>query len=402
MGEFLDLIYHDFKYKLYVPGECNLEKESPLLVMLHGCGQNPEDFAIGTNMNTLAEKEKFLVLYPDMNQFFNPANLAAYNPYGCWNWFLDHNQHRGKGHPKQIYEIINEVKRTYKIDVDQIYAAGLSAGGSLACILGATYPDVFNGIGICAGLPYGAANVFFLTDPMAEGAKKSMEKGVPDPFECGNSAFKEMGEFKKKMRVIVFHGICDTIVHPINGQQVITQWAQTNFLVDGGIGQVDVTPDLIQSDIANGKSYTQHIYHDENDSPLLELWMIDQLGHTWSGGNPNGSYTDAQGPNASEILWSFFKNDSQQPEEKTIETLENKPTPTSLELPIHPQYPITTETTLDHPIESSVGTPIELPVTPQEESTEELTTESIEELTEETPKRNIFSTLLSKFRKKKK
>ena len=167
-----------------------------------------------------------------------------------------------------------------------MYAAGLSAGGSLACILGVTYPDVFNGIGICSGVAYDAANVFFLTDPMADEAKKRMEKGVPDPYACGNSAFQEMGEYKKKMRVIVFHGICDTIVHPINGQQVITQWAQTNFLVDGGgIGLADVTPALVKSDIINGKSYTQHIYHDGEGEPLLELWMIDQMGHTWSGGS---------------------------------------------------------------------------------------------------------------------
>ncbi len=391
MGEFIDLIYHDFKYKLYIPGELNLDKESPLMVMLHGCGQNPEDFAAGTNMNTLAEKEKFLVLYPDMNQFFNPTNITAYNPYGCWNWFLEQNQHRGKGHPKQINEIINEVKRTYKIDTNEVYAVGLSAGGSLACILGATYPDVFNGIGVCSGVPYGAANVFFLTDPMAEGAKKSMEKGVSDPHECGYSAFQEMGEFKKKMRVIVFHGICDTIVHPINGQQVIAQWAQTNFLVEGGIGHANVTPDLIESDIANGYSYTRHVYHDE-DIPQMELWMIDRLGHTWSGGNPKGSYTDALGPNASEIIWNFFNNHPQQQEENVIESSEEKPTPSQVELPEHSDHPTTTQTAPEQfiEIESPVKTSIELPDTPHEETPDE------------TPKRNIFSTLLSKFKKKKK
>ena len=307
MGEFLDFFYQDFKYKLYVPSEYQSDKETPLMVMLHGCEQDPDDFAAGTNMNTLAEKENFLVLYPDMNHLFNPSNPAGYNPFGCWNWFLDKNQHRGEGHPKLIYEIINEVKSKYRIDSSKVYAAGLSAGAALACILGVTYPDVFSGIGMCAGLAYDAANVFFLTDPMAKEAKKSMQKGVPDPYACGNSAFQEMGEFKKKMPVIVFHGICDTIVHPINGQQVIIQWAQTNFLVEGGIGRADVTPALVKSDIINGKSYTQHVYSDGDGEPLLELWMIDQMGHAWSGGSPNGSYTDPSGPNATEIIWNFFK-----------------------------------------------------------------------------------------------
>ena len=143
---------------------------------------------------------------------------------------------------------------------------------------------------------------------------------MPDPYACGNSAFQEMGEYKKKIRVIVFHGICDTTVHPINGQQVITQWAQTNFLVEGGIGLADVTPALVKSDIINGKSYTQHVYNDGDGEPLLELWMIDKMGHTWSGGSPNGSYTDPSGPNATEIIWNFFSKHQQQPEEKLIET----------------------------------------------------------------------------------
>ncbi len=346
LGEFQDFTYQNFKYKLYVPSEYNTDIETPLMVMLHGCEQDPDDFAVGTNMNTLAEQENFLVLYPNMNNLFNPSNPAGYNPYGCWNWFLDKNQHRGKGHPKLIFEIIEEVKNKYSIDSNKVYAAGLSAGGSLACILGVTYPDVFSGIGICSGLAYDAANVFFLTDPLAEDAKKSMEKGVPDPYVCGNRAFEEMGQFKKKMPVIVFHGISDTTVHPINGQQVITQWAQTNFLVEGGKGNVDVTPTLVKGDVINGKSYTQHIYCDGSGDPLLELWMIDKMGHTWSGGNPNGSYTDPSGPNASEIIWDFFTNNKPHTNEKLDENQVETPTESSIR-------------TLD---ESSTEKPVELPV----------------------------------------
>jgi poly(hydroxyalkanoate) depolymerase family esterase len=320
LGQFHDHIYQGFKYKLFVPETYKGKNDSPLIVMLHGCGQDPDDFAAGTKMNELAEKENFLALYPNMNHLFNPSDPAGYNPFGCWNWFLDKNQHRGQGHPKLIYEIIEEVKRGYNIDSKQVYAVGLSAGGSLACILGVTYPDVFNAIGICSGLAYDAANVFFLTDPMAEDAKKSMEKGVPDPYVCGNNAFAEMGEFKKKMKVIVFHGICDTTVHPINGQQVITQWAQTNYLVEGGKGNVEITPTKVNAGIMNGKSFTQHIYTDSSQEPLLELWMVDKMGHVWSGGSPNGSYTDPSGPNASEIMWNFFTKKHEKTTEKQAKT----------------------------------------------------------------------------------
>ncbi|WP_338452844.1 PHB depolymerase family esterase [Niallia oryzisoli] len=429
MGEFLDFIYQDFKYKLYVPCEYNPDQEYPLLVMLHGCGQNPDDFAAGTNMNTLAEKENFLVLYPDMNHPLNPSDPAGYNPYGCWNWFLDKNQHRGKGHPKLIYEMIDEVKSTYKVDSNQVYAAGLSAGGSLACILGVTYPDVFNGIAICAGLAYDAANVFFLTDPLAEEAKKSMEKGVPDPYACGTNAFQEMGEYKKKMRVIVFHGICDTTVHPINGQQVITQWAHTNFLVEGGIGLADVTPSLVKSDIINGKSYTQHVYHDAEEEPLLELWMIDQMDHAWPGGSPSGSFTDPSGPNATEIIWNFFNHKQQLQEEKQIETPVKRLVPVPVEILPHPldlspaeppahtpiQLPVPeivsssdnpTAQKTQIPIDISVETPIEpsaeLPIESSVNTTIEVSVIRDDESPSETQKKNFISILLSKFRKKKK
>jgi poly(hydroxyalkanoate) depolymerase family esterase len=306
LGEFLDFVYGDFKYKLYVPDQYNAKTKAPLMVMLHGCTQDPDDFATGTNMNLLADQENFLVLYPNMNHLFNPSDPTGYNPLGCWNWFLDKNQHRGMGHPKLVYEMINEVKNQYNIDENRIYAAGLSAGGSLACIMGVTYPDVFSGIAICSGMAYDAANVFFLTDPLADDAKKSMEKGVPNPYTCGKNAFLEMGEYKKKMPIIVFQGLLDTTVHPINAQHVIIQWAQANYMIEGGRGRTDVTPVKVKAEVMNDKSYTKHVYADRQGEPLMELWMIDQMGHTWSGGNPNGSYTDPSGPNATEIIWKFF------------------------------------------------------------------------------------------------
>ena len=391
MGEFLDFSYNNYKYKLYVPDEYHSEQESPLLVMLHGCGQNPDDFAAGTNMNTLAEKENFLVLYPDMNRHFKPSDMTGYNPFGCWNWFFDNNQHRGKGHPKLIYDMINEVKSKYNIDSTKVYAAGLSAGASLACILGVTYPDVFNGIGICSGVAYDAANVFILTDPMADEAKKRMEKGVPDPYACGNSAYEEMGEYQKKMRVIVFHGIHDTVVHPINGQQVITQWAQTNFLVDGGEGLADVTPAVIKSDHLNGKSYTQHIYHDEDGEPLLELWMIDQMGHTWSGGKSRGFL---HRPSRSKCIRNYLELF----QSTTTTTRRRTDRDSSVEtIPVeHQDHP--TEQTL---LETEMESPSEPPSDSLSETLNDSPSETLIDAPNESPKKSFFSNLFSKFGKGK-
>ncbi|MBB6444481.1 extracellular catalytic domain type 1 short-chain-length polyhydroxyalkanoate depolymerase [Bacillus benzoevorans] len=364
MGEFLGFAYQDFKYKLYIPGEYQVDKECPLVVLLHGCSQNPDDFAAGTNMNTLAEKEQFFVLYPDMNHPFNPADPAGYNHFGCWNWFLDKNQHRGQGHPKLIYGMINEVKSKYMIDSKKVYAAGFSAGGSQACILGAAYPDVFNGIGIYSGLAYDAANVLLLIDPLANEAQKRMATGVPDPFECGNHAFQEMGENKKKMRVIVFHGSSDTTVNPINGEQVIIQWAQTNFLVEGGIGQADVTPAQIHSDSINGKSYICYVYHDSNDKELLEFWLIDEMGHAWSGGTETGSYTDPSGPNATEIMWEFLSKHPQQHVEKRSETQVIERTPVFVESQLHPLESLPVVIPVEQPPVNDFVNPPENPPAP--------------------------------------
>ena len=305
--KFLEYAYEGFNYKVFVPSGYQPAKGVPLMVMLHGCGQTPDDFAVGTKMNDLAEQETFIVLYPAMNYIFNPLNpTAEFNVAGCWNWFLDNNQHRQGGEPQIISGMIQEVKDNYTIDSDKVYVAGFSAGGAMATILGVTYPDLFRGIGVCSGLAYDAVDVFLPTDPAAEAAQSVMFQGTSDAYQCGRNAYEEMGSLKRKMPVIVFHGICDTIVHPINGEQVMTQWAETNFLVEGGTGNVDDTPALVKADIVNGRSYTQHVYHDKSGSPLMELWMVDKLGHQWSGGDASGSFTDALGPDASSIIWSFF------------------------------------------------------------------------------------------------
>ncbi|MBM7647036.1 poly(hydroxyalkanoate) depolymerase family esterase [Scopulibacillus daqui] len=306
MGSFTEHTLDGYRYKLYVPAHYKKEKPLPLLVMLHGCKQDPDDFARGTKMNDLAERENFFVLYPEMNALFNPFNPTEFNIDRCWNWFLDDNQHRAEGQPKIIKDMIDDIKKNYSIAANKVYAAGLSAGAAMATILGVTYPDVFSAIGVCSGLPYDAVDVFIPVDPTAQTALNVMIQGTADPYQCGNAAYEEMGAYKRKMPVIVFHGICDTTVHPINGQQVIIQWAQTNFLAEGGKGKADVTPASQKTGIINKRSYTQHIYNDKEGKPLMELWMIDLMGHKWSGGSPEGSYTDPLGPDASSLIWHFF------------------------------------------------------------------------------------------------
>lgn len=373
-----------FSYRLYIPKgiRSNSSKKSfPLVIMLHGCGQTPESFAKGTKMNELAEKENFIVLYPEMNNvadwltfrtlLFNPYLfyfltplqvrllrdsirlngpflkknvLQSYpgaldwvsqhlkmNPFfrdyyeelnstDCWNWFFDENQHRDKGQPQIIIEIIDQVKsflkKEYHIHIDEkkTYAAGFSAGAAMAGILGATYPDIFSKIAICAGVPYYAAKPRNKADlkNIFHDAVSVMEKGVEDPYECGDKAFEEMkkafkeGE-KKTMPVLILQGTDDSIVRRINGDQVFIQWAQTNFRMEGGHGRVPIHfQNPIQAQ-ENGREYKEYMYKDKSGYPLVQLRIIEGLEHKWSGGSDEGSYTDLLGPKATEHIWKFFK-----------------------------------------------------------------------------------------------
>src|SRR6266481_5348834 len=152
-GQFLDRSYSNsagiLRYKLYIPARFRRGRSS-LLVMLHGCGQTPEDFATGTRMNDLADKYGFLVVYP--------AQSAAANAFTCWNWFRGKDQAREAGEPALIAGITREVAFEYAVDAAHTYIAGLSAGGAMAVVLGATYPDIFSAIGVHSGLPYRAAH----------------------------------------------------------------------------------------------------------------------------------------------------------------------------------------------------------------------------------------------------
>jgi poly(hydroxyalkanoate) depolymerase family esterase len=184
-------------YKLYIPS-CYREEPLPLILMLHGCHQSPDDFASGTRMNELAEEQAFLVTYPSQPSSANPAR--------CWNWFSAGDQLRDRGEPLLIVGITREIMRTVAVDPARVYIAGLSAGGAAAAIMGSVYPDMYAAIGVHSGLACGAA------------------KDMPSAFAAmrqGGSCLLEGA--KHPLPTIVFHGDRDTTVNPVNGDQVIAQ-----------------------------------------------------------------------------------------------------------------------------------------------------------------------------------
>ena len=295
-GSFTSVTYSGRTYKLYVPSGYTAGSNLPLVVMMHGCTQSPDDFAAGTRMNILAEAENFLVIYPEQT--------SSANQNKCWNFFETSNQSRGSGEPALVVGMVNQVKSNYSVDNDRVFVTGLSAGGAMTSVLGATYPDVFKGIGVGAGLMYKAAtsmtNAF---TAMSSGSSNS-------PTSTAQTAYNAMGSNKAMVPTIVFHGTSDSTVNPKNGDQVITQFAEINDLVDDGVSNNsvdDVADQTINGQVSGGRAYTRTVYNDKDGNILLEKYKVTSMGHAWSGGNSAGSYTDPNGPNQSQITWDFFK-----------------------------------------------------------------------------------------------
>jgi poly(hydroxyalkanoate) depolymerase family esterase len=283
-------------YFVYTPKSYQITSPVPLIVMLHGCTQTAEDFATGTSMNLLAEQYGFVVLYPQQSSTINPRR--------CWNWFLPENQQRGSGEPARIVGMINSLRRNttrWVIDPARIYVAGLSAGASMAVILGATYPDLFAAIGVHSGLAYQAAT-------NVRSAFQAMRRGGPDPLHLGRAAYIAMGNCSRIVPITVFHGTNDLTVVPANGDQVAQQWMHTNHLAS----EQEYTADFHQpaqatsGQISKGHPYVMAAWHTNDGGEVQSYWKIGGMGHAWSGGNPAGSFTDPRGPNASVAMYNFF------------------------------------------------------------------------------------------------
>jgi poly(hydroxyalkanoate) depolymerase family esterase len=293
-GEFITRMYGDRIYKLYIPDGYQAGTPIPAVVMLHGCTQNPDDFAAGTEMNAYADQHTFFAIYPEQ-----PATANANK---CWNWFEPAHQERGSGEPALIVGMLDDVKHDYSVDSSRVYVAGISAGGAMTVIMGATYPDVFAAIGVSAGLEYKAGHDL-------PSALLAQEQGGPDPVSQGNAAYTAMGAYERVVPVMVFHGTLDVTVAPINGNQVLSQWAQTNDLASDDVdnNDIDDVPEAtLPGSVPGGHTYTRYVYNDSAGADVMEKYIVDGMRHAWSGGNAAGSYTDPQGPKASELMWQFF------------------------------------------------------------------------------------------------
>jgi poly(hydroxyalkanoate) depolymerase family esterase len=273
-GQFVDGNYTNAAgsraYKLYIPSGYQGEPV-PLVVMLHGCTQDPDDFARGTQMNLLAEELHCLVVYPAQSQQANASR--------CWNWFSAVDQQRGQGEPSIIAGITETVMHNHAVDKSRVYVAGLSAGGAMATIMGTLYPDLYAAVGVHSGLPFASAH------------------DLPSALAAMKGNFGRAAGGAKPIPIIVFHGDQDTTVHPANGDELIRQGAH------GVARGKQVEPGRVP----DGHHYTRTVHQRDDGTPHAEQWLIHGAGHAWSGGSAHGSYTDGKGPDASREMMRFFQ-----------------------------------------------------------------------------------------------
>jgi poly(hydroxyalkanoate) depolymerase family esterase len=248
-------------YKTYLPARP--VEGLPIVVMLHGCKQHPDDFAAGTRMNALADELGFVVVYPAQS---SRANLSC-----CWNWFEPQHQRRDAGEPSLIAGITREVLARHRLDGTRVYVAGLSAGGAMAAIMAGTYPELYGAAGIHSGLAHASA------------------RDLPSAFAAMKHARRAGNGAPHAIPLIVFHGDRDTVVHPSNGEH-------------GSTGILE----RVEKGHANGRSYTRTLHLDAEGETVLEHWLVHGAGHAWSGGSPSGSFADPQGPDASREMLRFF------------------------------------------------------------------------------------------------
>ena len=279
------------RYKLYTPPGVagDVGKSLPLVVMLHGCTQNPDDFAAGTGMNELAREQGFCVLYP--------AQAADANPQRCWNWFKHTHQSRGRGEAALLASMTLSVIQQHGIDARRVYIAGLSAGGAMAAIMAAAYPEIYAAVGVHSGLAVGAAsNVSEALAAMRSGAKRSVKTSAQDGAGGGKAG--DLAGPANAVPTIVFHGDQDHTVHPRNGEQVAAA-------AQGEPGH-SVTRRVEHGVASGGRRYIRSIYGSSNGQTVAEHWLVNGAAHAWSGGQASGSYTDPKGPDATSEMLRFF------------------------------------------------------------------------------------------------
>lgn len=277
-------------WRLYVPSGYRAGQPTPLLVMLHGCTQNADDIARGTRFDAVAESRGWLVLYPEQ-----PASA---NPRTCWNWFDAAHHHREAGEPSLIAGMVDEIAQRYSVDAQQIHIAGVSAGAAMAGLVAVAYPERFATLSSASGVAWGAsATVMRALTVMANGAGAD----VPSAAQMVSA----MGAHATAIPTLVIHGESDAVVSPKNARETSAQWVGVHNQLRAARGESLLSSPVESTTEEQGYTAHRTEWRDADGNAAVVQLLVKELGHAWSGGSSEGSFTDPKGPDASLLIASF-------------------------------------------------------------------------------------------------
>ena len=277
-------------FDVYLPAGLRRRTKAPMVLLLHGCLQTPEEFAEATRFTTVADRNGVILVLPRQEQ--------RHHSRRCWRWYESLHQMRGSGEPALLAAITRHVaaeEDRWRVDPLRVYVAGLSAGGAMALIMAATYPDLFAAVGVHSAPAYRSATRGSLALPAM-----AARTPVPPPAS-GAPAMAPL---------LVVQGTADDVVGPLNGDRVADQWlAFRAAAADAG----DALPRIARTRTdrgrtADGRRYTRVRWYTTRRQRMLEYWLVQGLGHAWSGGRPGGSYSEPAGPRAATLMWTFFRS----------------------------------------------------------------------------------------------
>ncbi len=249
-------------FVLFRPASLPAKRDSrALVVMLHGCTQSADDFAKGTRMNAAAEAGGFLVVYPEQT--------AAAQPQKCWNWYTPQQFMRDKGEAALLAGLIDSVAHAEGVSAQHVSLVGISAGAAMAANLAVAYPERYAALAMHSGIPALAASD-------VAGALTAMRQGAGDGDALGARTLAAMGSRARPLPMIVLHGADDKVVSPTNLAAIVRQWTIVNSSTAGA-------------------------------SVPVEQHMFPGVGHAWSGGSVEGTYTAPGGPDATGMIVEFLR-----------------------------------------------------------------------------------------------
>jgi poly(hydroxyalkanoate) depolymerase family esterase len=279
------------EYLVYVPRGYSPWRRRPMLVLLHGCRQTPEELAAATRVTALADARGWLVLLPRQKD--------SANGWRCWNWF-DERTASGRGEAAIVAAQVRAVRRAYRVHPRRIFVAGMSAGGCLAAVLGLRLARMFAAVGVHSGVACGAAST-----PLK--ALQVLAAGADAPIEQIASAAREHTSRRAlPLPICVIHGESDRVVAPRNAIELLRQYLVFNGCMSVGTAGEPPAADASESVVLKGgRSMTTDDYR-VNGHLVARLVRIPALGHAWSGGDGAYAYNDPLPPDATALFASFF------------------------------------------------------------------------------------------------